>query len=318
VKILCVQPLRGDIFPPFSPYDAPFLAFETENYRVFFKPAGMHSLPASETTRRAAIPGSFPDDQDAREEEGKDLLSWVKEEFPAQKGPFTAMKGGESPSHRRAEKEIGMLSRLDRATSGLIAFARSPEIFFHAQELQAAGRTNKRYWLLAQKLPQEEGLIGSRPRRLSWSAGDPLVSGREFSVESLFRSYGPGGYRVACIAFEPNLGGKRRTKKSTGPGLYRSDFFPAPALSNSDESSCSGLPDGLALEASITAGFRHQIRAHMAWCGHPIEGDPLYGPSSQGQAAAPTRGRLFLECHRLELESPGGGREIFELAGASG
>ncbi len=278
----------------------------------------MHSLPAPEAARRAATPGNSWDDQGAREEEGRDLLSWVKEEFPAHEGPFAAMKGGEAFSYRRAEKEIGMLSRLDKATSGLIAFARSPEIFFHAQELQAAGRANKRYWLLAQKLLQEEGLIGSRPRRLSWSAGDPLVSGREFSVESLFRSYGPGGYRVACIACEPSLGGKWRTKKSPGLGLYRSDFFPVPASSNRDGSAWSGLPDGFAVEASITAGFRHQIRAHMAWCGHPIEGDPLYGLSNQGQAAGSTRGRLFLECHRLELESPDGGKEIFELAGASG
>jgi len=30
-------------------------------------------------------------------------------------------------------------------------------------------------------------------------------------------------------------------------------------------------------------GRRHQIRAHLAWTGHPIEGDPLFSKSSDGR-----------------------------------
>jgi tRNA pseudouridine32 synthase / 23S rRNA pseudouridine746 synthase len=30
-------------------------------------------------------------------------------------------------------------------------------------------------------------------------------------------------------------------------------------------------------------GRRHQIRAHLAWIGHPIEGDPLFGKTSGGR-----------------------------------
>jgi 23S rRNA-/tRNA-specific pseudouridylate synthase len=61
----------------------------------------------------------------------------------------------------------------------------------------------------------------------------------------------------------------------------------------------------VAAEAAINIGFRHQIRAHMAWCCYPIWGDRLYGG-----ADAP---RLCLECLNLELENPQGELEKFEL-----
>ena len=31
------------------------------------------------------------------------------------------------------------------------------------------------------------------------------------------------------------------------------------------------------LRCTITRGFRHQIRAHLAWAGYPIRGDVQYG-----------------------------------------
>jgi tRNA pseudouridine32 synthase/23S rRNA pseudouridine746 synthase/23S rRNA pseudouridine1911/1915/1917 synthase len=49
-------------------------------------------------------------------------------------------------------------------------------------------------------------------------------------------------------------------------------------------------------------GRTHQLRVHLAWIGHPIAGDSLYGrPDTIEQAAA----RLMLHCHRLVV--PGWG-----------
>jgi tRNA pseudouridine32 synthase/23S rRNA pseudouridine746 synthase/23S rRNA pseudouridine1911/1915/1917 synthase len=43
-------------------------------------------------------------------------------------------------------------------------------------------------------------------------------------------------------------------------------------------------------------GRTHQLRVHLAWIGHPILGDTLYGrPGAAEQRAA----RLHLHCHRL-------------------
>jgi 23S rRNA-/tRNA-specific pseudouridylate synthase len=50
----------------------------------------------------------------------------------------------------------------------------------------------------------------------------------------------------------------------------------------------------LVLDAEIHTGFRHQIRAHLAWGGFPVLGDSLYG----GLAAR----RLFLESYAIEVE----------------
>lgn len=58
------------------------------------------------------------------------------------------------------------------------------------------------------------------------------------------------------------------------------------------------------LEVELDTGRRHQIRAHLAWLGHPVLGDPRYG------ATAP---RMGLHAWRLELDHPrAGGRLVVE------
>jgi 23S rRNA pseudouridine1911/1915/1917 synthase len=57
------------------------------------------------------------------------------------------------------------------------------------------------------------------------------------------------------------------------------------------------------LRVRIVTGVMHQIRAHLAYLGHPVAGDLLYG----GEAAA-TAGleRHFLHAWRLSFDPPGG------------
>ncbi len=59
------------------------------------------------------------------------------------------------------------------------------------------------------------------------------------------------------------------------------------------------------VEARITAGRRHQIRAHLASVGHPIAGDELYGASLPFPVERP-----FLHARSMELRSPSTGQPL--------
>jgi 23S rRNA pseudouridine1911/1915/1917 synthase len=54
------------------------------------------------------------------------------------------------------------------------------------------------------------------------------------------------------------------------------------------------------VEAVIRHGVRHQIRAHLAYAGYPIAGDPLYGEESKPAGLT----RLFLHAHEVTFFHP--------------
>ena len=61
------------------------------------------------------------------------------------------------------------------------------------------------------------------------------------------------------------------------------------------------------LELELYTGRTHQARVHLAWLGHPIAGDGVYG----GRGASSTLlGRQFLHASRLELAHPVSGRGL--------
>lgn len=62
--------------------------------------------------------------------------------------------------------------------------------------------------------------------------------------------------------------------------------------------------DRTLLQVQINTGRQHQIRAHLAWLGHPVIGDPRYGTAGI---------RLGLHAFRLAITQPVTGRRlIFE------
>lgn len=58
------------------------------------------------------------------------------------------------------------------------------------------------------------------------------------------------------------------------------------------------------LEVRIITGVMHQIRAHLAFLGHPVAGDSLYGGAA---AALPGLSRQFLHAAAVGFERPEGG-----------
>ena len=64
------------------------------------------------------------------------------------------------------------------------------------------------------------------------------------------------------------------------------------------------------IEAKLTTGRTHQIRVHMASIGHPVLGDPVYGPK---KSPYPVAGGQLLHAYRVGFEHPRTGETlIFE------
>ncbi len=67
------------------------------------------------------------------------------------------------------------------------------------------------------------------------------------------------------------------------------------------------------VEVEILTGRPHQIRIHLAHAGHPLVGDPLYGPGGlplPGTTALPGDLGYLLHAHRVELEHPRTGARL--------
>jgi 23S rRNA pseudouridine1911/1915/1917 synthase len=191
-----------------------------------------------------------------------------------------------------------MISRLDKGTSGIILFAKSPELRLRLFELVARGEIAKEYRLLASQSsqPLPGSLPGLKPVALGRDIGSAGPTALWTTVESYFRSYGERGARVACVDREHAEECPKKLTKKT---------YATQIKTEAEASDLVTEPAALVLSARICAGFRHQIRAHLAWSGYPILGDLDYG----GQGAR----RLFLEAHRIEVGGPK--PAIFELYG---
>ncbi len=61
------------------------------------------------------------------------------------------------------------------------------------------------------------------------------------------------------------------------------------------------------IEARLTTGRTHQIRVHMASIGHPVLGDPVYGPK---KSPYPVEGGQLLHAFRLGFVHPRTGEEL--------
>jgi len=79
-----------------------------------------------------------------------------------------------------------------------------------------------------------------------------------------------------------------------------------------------GSPPSTLVEVTIETGRPHQVRIHLAHGGHPLTGDPLYGPGGvplAGTSALPGDPGYLLHALRLELDHPRtGARLVIECA----
>ncbi len=149
----------------------------------------------------------------------------------------------------------GIVHRLDKDTTGVMAVAKSPRAYRRLVETFSERRCEKAYAALARGVPEAvEGEVCEPVGR------HPVQR-----------------YRMAVVS-----GGR--------PALSRWRV----AESFSDRFSL--------LDVAIHTGRTHQIRVHMAWLGHPLAGDTVYG--YRARPGDPPFPRVMLHARRLAFAHP--------------
>jgi 23S rRNA pseudouridine1911/1915/1917 synthase len=172
--------------------------------------------------------------------------------------------------------EPGLIHRLDRDTSGLVVIARTVEAFNALCGSFASGGARKHY------------------RAACACVVDGMDTGTPLRIESRFAPYGRGRRMV-----RPVLEGEksRRLLEAASTETYITE---AQVTAGAGGSAGGNLGGRVMLAASILRGFRHQVRAHLAFLGFPILGDPLYGAAVPEGFAV----RMYLHAFRISMSHP--------------
>jgi 23S rRNA pseudouridine1911/1915/1917 synthase len=197
---------------PVVPVDGPELLHVSDALVYVAKPAGIH-------THRLR-PGDPPA-----------LSDWVAARFP------------ECAAAGLDLREGGAVHRLDRGTSGVVAFARAREAFVAAREAFAAARVGKHY--LA---------VTTCPIDHPWPPPpDPWLDLDDPRHVEVRAPLGPGFGRDRVAVRRSGQPARSRVAPQSPPGARR------------------------LWSIELLTGRRHQARVHLAWLGLPILGDELYG-----------------------------------------
>lgn len=165
-----------------------------------------------------------------------------------------------------------LVHRLDKGTSGVLLVALDADTQRHLTRAFQQRRVGKFY--------------------LTWAAGG-VTAGRTLTIDLPLKKGRKSRYRVAGPREHIRRGDGGWTLPGGGDTEGHASLTRIRRLT-------AGRGASLLIAAPKT-GRTHQLRVHLAWIGHPILGDHLYGrPNDPDQRAS----RLMLHCHRLVL--PGG------------
>ncbi len=171
----------------------------------------------------------------------------------------------------------GIVHRLDRFTSGVIAVAKTDVAHRRLQRQFQRREVSKLYWAIV------EGAIPADPH----DSARLLRHGRPVKH---------GGHWWLRLEMPIRRDKRNRIRMAVSP-RGRSALTDIRAIR-------AGKARSLA-EALPRTGRTHQIRVHFARAGHPVTGDTLYGARRTGQS-----GRFFLHAKELGLDHPESGRRL--------
>ncbi|MBI4134872.1 MAG: RNA pseudouridine synthase [Candidatus Sungbacteria bacterium] len=189
------------------------------------------------------------------------LCDWLLERFPEIKDV------GDARANENIPYRPGIVHRLDKQTSGVMVIARTQESFLKLKEVFKSRSVEKIYTALVCGHPKErEGtikrLIGRRrafPTKMAVAA--------ELGESRYGRDKGHGDLRLVKEAM--------------------TDYRVVEELENT-----------ALLSVKPHTGRMHQIRVHLAFIGHPIAGDTVYGGANVCLAEL---SRLFLHATSLSF-----------------
>jgi len=142
--------------------------------------------------------------------------------------------------------EHGLIHRLDTGTSGFVLVAKTQKSYEKLITSQKDGCIKKTY-LATCSLPQ--------------TAEFSSLENLPMHVTSRFRAFGPG----------------RREVRPLFPGM-RGYIDAATDYETIIEKIMLSENNSCKITCSLARGYRHQVRAHLAYLGFPIFGDRLYNP----------------------------------------
>lgn len=187
------------------------------------------------------------------------------------------------------QQRPGIVHRLDKGTSGCLAVAKHPEAHRKMSEQFASKEAGRHYWACAQG--DVRGLLLKTSRNLRKMLDENRRNiGFRIAKDGLHSFTSPidrdpkNRLRMAVLA----EGGKQAITHFRI--LESANEVPEDAENPEKKLSRTWL------DVSLETGRTHQIRVHLAFLGHPIVGDRLYG--------GPENERIFLHAHTLYLKQP--------------
>lgn len=167
-----------------------------------------------------------------------------------------------------------LVHRIDKGTSGVLLLALSRSAQKRVSRALTLREVRKHYVAV---------VAGHMPARTTLRIELPLKPGRK------------SRYRVAGLREE--IRPSRAGWSIPGAGEGAASVTRVRTLALSERGPARSL-----LAVQPLTGRTHQIRVHLAWIGHAVTGDHLYGTPGSPEQAAP---RLNLHAHRLVLPGYG-------------
>lgn len=164
----------------------------------------------------------------------------------------------------RGKKEIerGLLHRIDTMTRGLLLVAAAQDWYDSIQKQQEEGLFKKTYAADCRILPDNVQLLKGFPPLSETMSAVRYEPGDAVTVRSYFRNFGEKSREVRPVTADS---GRAALKKCVSEKCYETEISVIKKTSSA-----------LSVRCMITAGYRHQVRCHLAWLGIPVENDMTY------------------------------------------